>query len=622
MQSNHTYAQNTKRTAIGTEELRRAATLLADYKRCKSSLENRIVEDERWYQLRHWDVLRRGTNGAEARPEPTSAWLFNSLMNKHADAMDNFPEPNILPREQGDEEDAKTLSAILPVLLEQNDFEETYSHNWWEKLKHGTGVYGVFWNKTRESGLGDVDIRAVDLLNLFWEPGVSDIQQSRNVFVLDLHDKDALEAEFPQLAGKQLAAPVEVRRYFCDEVVPAEDKVVVVDWYYKVRAANGRTLLHYVKFVGDTLLFASENDPAYAMRGWYDHGEYPFVFDTLFPEKGTPVGFGFVAVTKDPQLYIDKLNQNILENALQVTRKRYFVKDNGGVNEEEFRDLSNTFVHVAGSLDEDHIREIVSRPLDGIYVGLLQMKIDELKETSSNRDISSGGVSSGVTAAAAIAALQEAGNKVSRDMIGGSYRKYAKIDYLCIELVRQFYDEARSFRITGDAPGGYRFIQYSNRTLKGQAVADHPELFRRPVFDVKVRVQKKSPFSRMAQNELAKEMYAMGFFRPDKAQEALIALEAMDFEGKEKVVEQVRRGEDLLALCKRLSEWIDTLTAAGLGADPPPGYMPEQGASMAAPRGSARGMHEGQRAAMTRYGLDLAKRSTVDMGRQGGVMAE
>ena len=73
-------------------------------------------------------------------------------------------------------------------------------------------------------------------------------------------------------------------------------------------------------------MFASENMPEYAERGWYDHGEYPIVLDCLFPEEGSVAGFGFVAVTKNPQIYIDKLNNAILDNALMTSKPRYFAK--------------------------------------------------------------------------------------------------------------------------------------------------------------------------------------------------------------------------------------------------------------------------------------------------------
>ncbi|MEG2001265.1 MAG: hypothetical protein RR053_07735, partial [Evtepia sp.] len=331
---------------------------------------------------------------------------------------------------------------------------------------------------------------------------------------------------------------IEVAKYVYDDRVNTDHKIAVVDWYYKLRAEDGSTVLHYAKFAGNTLLFASQNDPSYEKNGWYDHGKYPLVFDTLYPEKGTPIGFGYIAITKDPQLYIDKLGQNILENSMMNTRKRFFLSDSTAINEEEFKDWTQPIVHVAGQLDDTRIREIETRPLDGIYVNVMQMKIDELKETSANRDFSAGGTASGVTAASAIAALQEAGNKSSRDMISAAYRAYTQVNYLCIELMRQFYDVTRSFRITGKGSHETQFTNFSNHALKEDARTYH-----KPIFDLTIKAQKRNPFSRMSQNELAKELYAAGFFNPDRAPEALIALELMEFEGKDKVIEALQKGE-------------------------------------------------------------------------------
>ena len=99
--------------------------------------------------------------------------------------MDNYPEPNVLPREKGDEESAELLSKILPVIIENNNFENTYSDAWWYKLKHGTAAYGVFWNNRKSEG-GDIDITRLDLLNIFWEPGISHIQESENLFIVKM----------------------------------------------------------------------------------------------------------------------------------------------------------------------------------------------------------------------------------------------------------------------------------------------------------------------------------------------------------------------------------------------------------------------------------------------------
>lgn len=619
---------------IGEKEVSRAIDLLTKYKQGKAMLEERVVEDELWWELRHWEVMRRDRNkksgSDDARPEPTSAWLFNSILNKHADAMDNYPEPVVLPRERSDEESAKVLSSVLPVVLEYNDYEQTYSDNWWEKLKHGTAAYGVFWNKDKENGLGDIDIREIDLLKLFWEPGITDIQKSRNLFIVELVDEDLLEQMYPEHKGHLGGSVIDVKQYIYDDTVDITGKSVVVDWYYKVRNASGRTILHYAKFVGTTLLFASENDERYQERGFYDHGLYPVVMDVLFPEKGTPVGFGYVAICKDPQIYVDKLFSNILENAMMTTRKRFFVSSNTGINEAEFKDWSKPLVHVEGELDDRRLQEIVTQPLSSIYVDIVNMKVEEMKDTAANRDVNSGSTGSGVTAAAAIAALQEAGNKASRDMISASYRAHVKINAMCIELMRQFYDETRSFRITGNIPGSYRFVDMNNTSIKDQLLpAAYPgqqPIYRRPVFDVKIKAQKKNPFSRMEQNERAKELYGLGFFNPERAQEALGALEMMEFEGIDKVREQVQQGQTLLNICQQMSRQMDqmalllqTLTGKDMGV----AGTPQSGGSAnggATPSGAAVGGGNSLASAvaqaqtpMTDYGTRLAARSTPNM---------
>ena len=615
---------------IGQKELGEAINILTRYKQGKASLEERVVQDELWWELRHWEAIRgkKKTGPAFTGPEPSSAWLFNAILNKHADAMDNYPEPVVLPRERSDEESAKVLSAVLPVILEYNDYEQTYSDNWWEKLKHGTAAYGVFWDPRKDNGLGDVDIREIDLLKLFWEPGVTDIQKSRNLFIVDLVDEDLLEQQYPEHRGKLGGGAVDVKQYIYDDTVDTSGKSVVVDWYYKVSAPGGRTVLHYAKFVGDTLLYASENEEAYRDRGWYDHGLYPVVLDTLFPEKGTPVGFGYVAICKDPQLYIDKLSANILENSMMATKKRFFVSQSTGINEEEFLDWNKPMVHVEGELDERRLKEISVNALDSIYVTVAQLKIDEMKDTAANRDVNSGGTGSGVTAASAIAALQEAGNKASRDMIAASYRAHVQISAMCIELVRQFYDETRSFRITGQTPGSYAFVDVDNSALKDQEMglaSDGTPLYRKPIFDLKIKAQKKNPFSRMEQNERAKELYGLGFFNPERAQEALGALEMMEFEGIDKVREQVQQGQTLLNICQQMSQQLDQMALLlqsltgkdmGVGAAQESGGSSGGSATAQTGAGSSSELTDGIMQAqtpMTGYGQRLAERSSPNM---------
>lgn len=515
-----------KKAKIGKNEIRGAVEVLKKYKAAKAPLERRILEEEKWFRLRHWEVFSNSVE--QERIKPVSAWMFNSIANKHADAMDNYPEPNVLPREKGDEESAELLSKILPVIIENNNFENTYSDAWWYKLKHGTAAYGVFWNNRKSEG-GDIDITRLDLLNIFWEPGISHIQESENLFLVRLENNSVLKSRYPHLSPKDLSPDTQLGISAYDENQDISEKSAVIDWYYK-REQEGKTVLHYCKFVGDAVLFATENLPEFKDKGLYDHGMYPVVFDSMYPLEGTPAGFGLISIMKSPQMYIDRLNQVILENSVMSSRVRYFAKEGGGIDESEFLDWSKPIVHVEGSLNEERLRRIEAPTVSGNVLGVLEMKIDELKETSGNRDFSQGSTSSGVTAAAAIAALQEAGNKTSRDVLSSSYRAYTNISYLIIELVRQFYDESRIFRITGE-DGKFEYINF----------VPFEKDDGKSLFDVVIKPQKKSSYSKLSQNELAKEMYKLGFFQPGNSKQALAAIEIMDFDGKAQVKEEIRR---------------------------------------------------------------------------------
>ena len=605
---------------IDKKAIQKAAETLTKYKEGKRKLEERIVEEEQWWKLRHWDVIGKGELGD--RPQPTSAWLFNGVAAKHADMMDNYPEPNVLPRERGDEQAAKVLSSILPVIYERNNYEETYSDASWYKLKHGVSAKGVFWNTELEDGLGDIDTQFIDILNIFWEAGITDIQRSRNLFIVSLKDNDVLESEYPQLKGKVGGKVIDVKQYVYDDTVDVTNKSAVVDWYYKKRNSSGKTVLHFCKFVGSEVLFASENEPEYAENGFYNHGLYPVEFDVLFPEEGTPVGFGYIAIMKSPQMYIDKLQQVVLENAIDATNPRYFAKKNVGINLDEYKDKSKKIVFVEGDIDEERLKLIDVPQVSGSVLNILQMKIDELKETSFNRDVSQGSTSGGVTSGAALAVLQEAGNKQSRDFISASYRSYTRECYLAIELIRQFYDETRSFRITGET-GEYEFIDFDNSIIKEEPIPpayagqelepDYEEAFRKPVFDIVVKPQKRSPYSKLAQNELAKEMYNMGYFNPQLAEQTMTALELMDFDGIEKVKERVQQGQTLVNMVNQLSQELAMLKGA-LGLATPNGIAtptPAPNGQMGGGMGQAQ--KRSQKETMGSYGERLASRAKPDM---------
>lgn len=572
------------RKAIGEEQARKAMDTLQKYRQGKSALEARVIASEDWWRMRSWQRIQKGN------PEDdkwTSAWLFNVIMGKHADAIAAYPAPAIRPREPDDREEAAKLSSVLPVILEQNDFEEVYSDSQWTKLKQGTLIWHVKWDSSKLNGLGDISVQPVDILSFFWEPGVRDLQKSKNIFLTEMVDNDLLVEKYPELRGKLNSNPQIQQKYNTDDVINFDNKSMVVDWYYK-KYQNGRQVLHFAKLVGDTILQATENDTEQrydtmtmpdgsivqqpvgkpmAETGLYDDGEYPFVVDALFPVEGSIAGYGYIDIGKSTQEQIDRMNQAIVKNAIMTTTPRWFKRSDGSVNEQEFADWTKPFVHVDGNLGQDSLVPIQVNMLNSNYIAILQNKIEELKWTTGNTDVNNGATSSGVTAASAIAALQEASGRSSKDSTKSAYRAYARMIRMVIERIRQFYDLPRQFRIVGQR-GAEQFVQYSNQGLQPQTLYGangQPDGLRKPVFDIEVSAQKASEYTSMAQNELALQFFQLGFFNPQMVDQALSTLDMMDFDGKDSIIQKVQENADLQ---QRLVEWQQLALALADRYDP------------------------------------------------------
>lgn len=534
---------------IGVEEIIKARETLQKYKQQKQSLESRVVNNEEWWKIHNWEQIKKKDAAKADRENPngietpsSSAWLFNSITNKIADFSDNYPEANIRARTGGDVPEAERLKNVIPMILKRNKFYKTYIADISEKSKSGTGITYVGWNPKKD-GIGDVEIQNINILSIFWQGGITNIQKSRNVFTVELVDTDLLKKQYPSEAENITSdGEVDLKQYLYEDFIDTTDKSLVIDWWYK---KDGK--LHYCKFVNNIVLFATENEPDEYPNGYYDDGNYPFVFDVMFPMQGTIAGFGFIDVGKQPQEYIDKMDAGILQNVLMNSMPRYFERQDSEINEEEFLDWTQPFVKTNTNLGQDDLREINVRGLDSAVFTQRDSKINEIKETTANRDVSTGGTTSGVTAASAISALIETGSKVSRMAIKGTYDAFENIIYLIIERMRQFYDLPRYVRITGD-DGTDDFDIYDNcnlklqerQTLQGDTAQYLPE------FDIEVAAQKASPYSKAAQNELALQLYSAGFFNPQNTDQSLACLNIMDFDHKSDVINQIKKNGTLL----------------------------------------------------------------------------
>lgn len=562
---------------IGEAQIRAAMGRFQKYKNSKKALDDRLKANEKFWRMRHWDGV---TSGGKVNP---TGWLLNAVHSKHADMMDGYPEPSFRAKEQSDVREAKMLSEIVPVVLETAGFKVVYDKVCLDKINKGTGVYGIYWDSSKNFGKGDISIEKVNLLNLYFEPGIENIQDSKEVFLLAEMNIDEVKSLYPEVKHIPSSTADSIERYDDDENIDRSGKCIVYDWYYK-KWQNGRSVLHYCKFVGENVLYASENDTkrpqvqmldpmtsegifdergmpvmqdidlSIAEKGWYEHGQYPFVFDVMFPVEASPCGLGYTDLFKGTQEDIDELKHAIINNALICSNPKFFYSKSGGLNLDDYADPKKTFIPVEGNLD--CIMQVQPPQIPSITLEVMMQSIEELKEVTGNRDVNNGSTSSGVTAASAIAALQEHAGKLSRHSIQNTYETDKSVCYQVVELIRQFYSTERQFRITGEK-GEDEYVSYSNVNIRPQSLGNDFGVEageRLPQFDIIVTAAKATSYSKLSQNEFALQLYGAGVFNPANADVVLPMLQMMDFDDKDKVIQSVEKNATLLKMNQYLAQ--------------------------------------------------------------------
>lgn len=494
----------------------------------RSEVIARVIDNEKYYR----GFYRRDTDEITQKMKCETPLLFAAIENACATSAENFPSPNVIEREPAGISAAEILSKLIDSEFDRVNFRKTYKENVRNKHKYGTAIYGVFYNDN-----GGLNIKSLDILDVYVDAHVEDIQNSDFLFISAAVSNEVLKATYPEFS-ELFSGDAQIQTL--NGSIAMSDRSVVLDCYYK--RPNGA--VHMMKLCNKTILRATEDMPGYE-NGLYNHGLYPIVFDTLYPIEHTPYGFGMLDIGKATQIQIDKIDNSITENIIVTSKPRYFSKKNGGIEEDEFRDFSKNIVHYDG--DAESIKQIITTAVTTNPMTYREYKKDELKELIANRDFQQGGNAGGVVSGTAINLLQQSGEKRARMMMDDSYDAYRKIVTMVIELIRQFYIKPMIVRSTDDC-GRRSFMEFSNEQLNkiesktwfdeyGRAMTGGEVI---PLeFDVDVVIQKENPFSRESQNTTLLQMWQTGLFNPELISQALVVLKGMNFEGKDRIVNEL-----------------------------------------------------------------------------------
>ena len=504
-------------------------SLYDEYKTAYRDEWDRLTANEKMYHGDHWSDTGSGSN----EPQPVMPIIFSTVENIQADLMDEYPEAVVTPESSNDEKIGKILTRVVAQNHEACDYLYEYNDLIHDLLVGGYMVQEVGWDPNLNYGFGGAYIRCVSNKNIMFDPLCANIQDGRAVFKIERLPTSWFRQHYPDYAehfsgGSDLVPDDHFS--FGTEVESKETNYMILleAWIRTYDAENHKYSVHMLQIAGGQLL---ENSYIEKPEGYFMHGMYPFVCTPLYKIKGSPFGYGIVDMFKNPQQYSDKINQILLKNALTAGTNRILVQK-GSADLDEIRDFSKQIIEVSNI---GGITWFQDRPLPAFLMNYMINMQNSIKEESGSNDFSRGNTTGGVTAASAITALMDASSKRSRKEAQVIHNGFAQAVRMELEVEREFETETRTVEIT--VMGEKQSLSVHEGFFK-DVQNGYDKL---PVeFRVSIKPARESRFTKLSNNELILQIMTM---YQGRTINPAILMEAMDFEGKDIVLEKLKASQ-------------------------------------------------------------------------------
>lgn len=500
----------------------RAYDLFEEFRSAYEAEWQRQDANEKLYRGDHWEMI---ASNDPTEPQPVTPVLQSTIENVQADLMDRSPIAVIRPENPIDDEVAVVVNALIRQNHDAQNFRKEYRNMCHDFLVQGYCVQEAGYDVHAYHNIGQAFIRYVDCRAIMFDPQVENIQDGRAIFKIAPTTIHKLEQMYPEYAGKFERDHYSLTTRQDEMIKFDQDKSVLMLEYWWREYSDGMWHVHMAKIAGHQLLEDSRKEKP---EGYVASGEYPFVVSTCFRRKGTPLGYGLCDVFGAAQVYSDKLDQIVMKNALMASKNKMLVNESSGFDVEDLQDWRKE-VHRGENLNG--VTWFPNPPLPAYIVSLSAAMRENVKDESGANDFSRGGTTSGVTAASAIAALQEMSNKRSRmcsEQLHEAFREAVRME---IEFEREYNVVPREVLVTTN--GEQHPATFDSAIMERQQGG-----MEMPIeFFVSVKIETEQQFQTATHNELILQLVQLGAIQPQQA------VEFMLFEGKEEILQAMKSNQ-------------------------------------------------------------------------------
>ncbi len=533
---------------IAKERWEIAVTEKVDYK--GQSLHNK------W---RDFDKIYRGQQWLEVVPEDRSTPVINIIQSLVQAVLpritDTYPDFIIrAKRAGGDKYLAEKLTAGQEHLWYSNKMqEEKVSEATLYALKYGTALFKTTWDPDLWDGLGDVVYTVMHPMNFFPDPRAYKIEDMDYCFTSVPKSLEYFIRRWPDkghlVASEYDWADTESLRGGSQSSL--EDTASLKEYWFRDEEGN----VSVMYYAGDCVLDIiggtyDDGEPVYR------HNKFPFARFVDYPGDKEFWGFGEIEIAETLQRLINGFEAQIIDNTRLMANAQWIVeKVTSGMDETDSWVFDNNpgaviFTHNGG------VNRVQGVPIPQHIPDHLDRLIFMMEQILGIHDVVQGRQPSGVRAASAIIALQEAANIRVRQKtknLGAALRELVEQSNA---LMLEFYDEPRQVRLAGQEEPTTLDIREAlepamlergmeagmlDLDAEGMILPEEPQRMidelKFPEFDVQVDIGPSVPYSQALLYEQAKEFFMIGLI------DRRAALEAVNFPEWESIVARMEGAE-------------------------------------------------------------------------------
>ena len=431
----------------------------------------------------------------ESRPDyksnQVSNLVFSTIEAIRPIMTDNNPKFIAVPTSPEGQEFSTDVQMALDFEWEREKLATKLPAQLIPMLVYGTAVWFVQWNG-KEGEYGNINIKPIDPFNIFPDPLAENIDNSEYIVYATYKNANQLKQMFPNKASAIEGSRINMSELVAnrDENDSQEENQVLVlemwcrDWTTMDENVKDEQVLKYPKGRVITclpelgIILDDKKNP-------YKDGKFPFVLMKNYDVPFKFWGVGEVEQILSPQIYINELTNQIIDNAKSTANMQWIIDKNSGIGQGK---LTNRPGLVIRKNPGSEVRRDTPPPMPTYVRETIDVMKADIQDISGVLDSLKGEKQTGVVAASAILALQEASQSRIRLKIKIMESNLSELANMVYSRMQQSWKLDRWVRIT-DIEGNPLFREIGQRVLQND-------------YDLKVQAGSTMPVNKNAMMDL------------------------------------------------------------------------------------------------------------------------